>query len=222
MRKTVFLLSFILMAQLAAPVSSQSAEERPKVDKQEKLSQFWQEHGSHFNLAIELGAGFKKVSDHSLELNSGTFLVESKGHLSVQLPLSSWELPSKTMVLIRVSPGSERLYCLLESATAVSHKHNIAIRCGEEVLITKHMPAPHELTGEFDVGVRQLRATDLAEDRKVATMEFSIVQAMEREPLLSQISHSKHSHDKALRERLLKAAAVLNYVTSRHGPYTGY
>jgi hypothetical protein len=188
----------------------------------EHLSQFWQDNSKGYNLAVEIGAKYKKEGESELELHSGSFLVESKDTVILRLPMSTWKLKPKSMLLVRVAPEAERLYCLLDQASATCEGKNIPLRLGEEVLISTHIPKPEEVAGEFDVGVRLPRAFDLSENRKVSSMEFSIVQAMEREPLLSQISHSKHAHDKALKLRLLKAAAVLNYVTSRHGPYVGY
>lgn len=198
-------------------------EEKKKASAAEKnLSQFWQDNAQGYNLAVEIGANFKKQTESELELNSGSFLVESKNTVTLHLPMSTWKLKPKSMLLVRVSPDSERLYCLLDAASATCEGKAISLGLGEEVLISTRIPKPEELAGEFDVGVRLPRAFDISDNRKVASMEFSIVQAMEREPLLSQISHSKHAHDKALKARLLKAAAVLNFVTSRHGAYMGY
>lgn len=215
-------MTFGLQSAFAAENVSTSSGTEEKKTKESNLSQFWQDDGKSYNLAVEIGASYKKQKEDELELSSGSFLVESKDALLLHLPMSTWKLKPKSMILVRVSPEAERLYCLLDSASANCEGKSITLHLGEEILIVNHMPKPEEISGEFDIGVRQLRAFDLTETRKVASMEFSIVQAMEREPLLSQISHSKHAHDRALKSRLLKAAAVLNYVTSRHGPYTGY
>lgn len=210
----------VIATETSRMQSEESSNEKHK--EEGELSKFWQDNGKRFNLAVEVSAKYKKQSETELVLHSGSFLVESKDTLTLHLPMSSWKLKPKSMLLVRVSPDSERLFCLLNSANASCEGKDIPLRLGEEVLISTRIPKPEEMAGEFDVGVRLPRAFDLTENRKVSSMEFSIVQAMEREPLLSQISHSKHSHDRALKTRLLKAAAVLNMVTSRHGPYMGY
>ena len=191
-------------------------------EKKSSLSQYWTEDSEHFNLACENGSVFEKSGKDTLLLKSGTFLIESEKEMNLQMAKSTVQLKPKSILLVRVSPDTERFYCLLQSAALQVGTHALTIQVGEEVFLADHNPKPAELTGEFDVGVRQLKGFDLAADRKLATMEFSILQAMEREPLLVQISHSRHSHDSSLRAKLMKAAAVLNVVTNRHGPYAGF
>lgn len=218
------ILSAIFAASLCTTINSalalHSSSEEPKKSKSKsKLSEFWSEDEKNFNLAVENGSEFTKISEEMLILKSGTFLVESEGAMTLALPMSKIQLRPKTILLVRVTPGSERLYCLLDAAVLTTETKSFNLQCGEEVLLTNHRPTPAEITGEFDVWVRQGRGEDISDDRKLAVMEFSIIQAMEREPLLSQVSHSRHGHDRSLREKLLKAVAVLNFVTTRHGQY---
>lgn len=221
MQKTVFslLTAFSCIALCLTPLKA--AEETSTEQEEPEVSKFWQEHSNDFNLAVEVGASVKKLTDKSVELKSGTVLVESKGRLTVHMPMSTWTLKPHSMALMRTDKGIERVYCLLEAASAECEGHKIVLRMGEEALVTDHVPRYQEVTGEFEVGVRRQRPRDLNDKRHLDLMEFSIVQAMEREPLLSQISHSKHSHDLALRERLLKTAAAILLVTGKHGQYMG-
>lgn len=213
--KSLSILLFVSVLVLASPVANAESE------KKSSLSEYWQEDGKKYNLACENGSSFKKVEEDTLELNSGTFLVEAEGALKLKLPLLTLDMRPRSMVLIRNTPGRNRIYGLLETASAVCDKHEVPLHCGEELLFSDHMPTPNELTGEFDVGVRKLVAVEISEFRKVATMEYSMLQAMTREPLLMQISHSRHSHDKFLKDKVLKSAASIEFATSRHGPYQG-
>ncbi len=186
------------------------------------LSKYWEEDGKNYNLACEIGSRFNKISETELELLQGVFLIESESDCKIRLRMSEVELPEKSMILVRQAPGEERVYCLLENATVRCLDRQISLRYGEEYLLVDHKPRADELAGDYEVGIRQLRAFDLSDMRKLMVMEFSLIQAMEREPLLTQIVHSKHRHDCALRNRLLKLAAILNQVTNQHGPYLGY
>lgn len=217
------LVSALLLSSVFA-LSALPGKAKDGAEKAEKssLSQFWQEDGTHYNLATSLDATFKKVSEKELELAIGTYLIESENGISVKLPMSRLEMPPKSMALIRIGAGVERVFCLLETMSISCENRSAGLRCGEEALLTDHLPDAGDLNGEFEVGVRQLRAVEINETRKITTMEFSLIQTMEREPLLSQITHSRHKHDRFLRDKLIKAAAVLNYVTNRHGPYSGY
>lgn len=202
-----------------APNIEQAAQ---KTSKQNfNLSQHWQEDDKDYNLACDTSAKFVKTGDRIITLESGTFLIECEAAITLKTPMSTIHLKPDAMVLLRVQEGRERTYVLLESAHINSQHHSMALRCGEECLLTDHPPYRGELAGESDVGLRQLRVHDLKENHKLITMEYSLVQAMEREPLLNQIIHSEHNHDKTLRDKLLKAAAVINMVTGRHGQYAG-
>lgn len=218
--KAKTLILIVLTGSILADTTAACKEEAEKSKQQ--LSQFWKEDGKRYNLATSIDATFNKVSDEKLVFGVGTFLVESEHDLTIQLPMAKLQLVPKSMALIRIQPGSERIFCLLETLTVECEKRSAALRCGEEALLTDHPPDAGDLSGEFEVGVRQLRAYELSQTRKLSTMEFSLIQTMEREPLLSQITHSKHKHDRFLRDKLIKAAAVLNYVTNRHGPYQDY
>ncbi len=202
---------------LVSPVGSVASSDVEK--SKSKLSEFWTDDEKDFNLAIENGSEFSKVSDDVLQLKKGSFLVESEGAVSLRLPMSELQLKPKTIILVRITNNSERFFCLLDEAVLTVSGKSFIIHCGEESLLSDHNPRPSELTGENEVWVRQGIGTDIADDRKLAMMEFSIIQAMEREPLLYQVSHSKHGHDRALRDKLLKAVAVLNFVTNKHGQY---
>lgn len=206
---------------LSIAPSIDASAQKPISKNNFNLSQHWQEDNKHYNLACDLGAKFTKSGDRLLSLESGTFLIECETPISLKTPMSTIHLRANSMVLVRVQEGRERTYVLLETAHISCQHRSMSLRYGEEALVTDHAPFRGELAGESDVGLRQLRVHDLKDNHKLITMEYSLVQAMEREPLLTQIVHSEHNHDKFLRDKLLKAAAVLNMVTSRHGQYAG-
>lgn len=184
------------------------------------LSSGWVSSTKAYNLAAPPDAKFKELESTRLELESGTILIEALKPTTVVTPMSEFQLKPKSLVLIRVCNGTDRALALLENAAVTTNKRSTEVRFGEQVLVTERAPGPAEMVGEERIGIRQIRQHPLGHDRYISIMEFSLVQATERIPIVSQVIHSGHAHDKALKQRLLKAAAVLNMVTSRHGGYS--
>jgi len=202
-------------ARFEAQASSSESKE------ESGLSEYWQEDGKKYNLACENGSKLEKISESELSLKSGSFLIESEGNITLTTPEAILHLKPRSMALVRIQPGSERFCCMLENLTLECHKRSLSLLYGEEVLLADHKVNGEELRGDYSVGVRRPSVIDLTDQWRLARMEFSLLQAVEREPLLVQISHSKHSHDKFLRDKLLKTAAILNMFTTGHGQYIG-
>lgn len=203
----------------AKPAESAPKAVAPEAVERE-LSAGWTSSTKSYNLAAPADAKFKEVSPARLELESGTVLIEALKPTTVVTPLSELELKPKSLVLVRASHGADRALALLENAEVTASKRSTEVRFGEQVLVTERAPSHAELVGEEQIGIRQIRQHPIGNDRYISIMEFSLVQATERIPIVSKVIHSGHAHDKALKQRLLKAAAVLNMVTSRHGGYS--
>jgi hypothetical protein len=211
----ILLLFWVNMPFEAHASSSEGSKE------ESGLSEYWQEDGKKYNLACENGSKLEKISESELSLKNGSFLIESEGNITLTTPEATLHLKPRAMVLVRIQAGSERFCCMLENVTVDCRKRSMSLLYGEEVLLADHKVNGEELRGDYSVGVRRPTIIDLSDQWRLARMEFSLLQAVEREPLLVQISHSKHSHDKFLRDKLLKSAAILNMFTTGHGQYIG-
>lgn len=164
---------------------------------------------------------FKEHSESTIEIDAGVVFIEALKATKIITPLAEYTLKPKSLVFLRIEKGAEKVLAMLENVNIITAKRSTELRFGEEAFVTEHQPTPGELVGEEQLGIRQLRTHQVTPDRHIAIAEFSLIQATERIPLVSSVIHSGHVHDKALKSKLLKAAAVLNMVTSRHGYYSG-
>jgi hypothetical protein len=161
-----------------------------------------------------------EVNGSELRLDSGSLLLEALTPSTIKLRLSEVQVKPKSLVFVRARDGCEHVFVLLGSAPVTVGRHRTALNTGEEVVVTDHEPNYRDLVGQDDIGRRRVRLTPLPDKKCVALSEFSLIQAVEREPLIHELVHSPDAHDKALKDRLIKTAAVLNIVTARHGQYS--
>jgi hypothetical protein len=172
---------------------------------------------------IRLAASEDAKFSHSggaVQLDGGSIFIEVDEPTTVKTPLASYHMKRRALAFFRVKPDTERCFDFLENVTVHYDKHTFALRPGEEAILAKKEPSYADILVDDDIGRRRVRLHKLAHDKGIALTEFSLVQAIEREPLIFPLVHSKEAKDKALKNRLLKMAAVLNMVTSRHGHYS--
>jgi hypothetical protein len=157
------------------------------------------------------------------ELNDGALLLEENNDYSLQLPLAEVYPRSHALVFARASGGCNHVFILLGNASVKVGRHLTQLHAGEELVIADHQTKPAELIYRLyrddNIGRRRLQMDSLPGDRSLGMVEFSLVQAVEREPMLNNLMRSSDPHDRALRARLIKTAAVLNMVTGTHGMY---
>ncbi len=180
----------------------------------------WKERSSELKIAVCQGAQYKRAGT-VVELSEGSMLLEAVKPAVIKTPLSLLEVRCRGLVFVRVSTGAERIFVFLESARLICGKHFVGLGSGEEAYVADHEPQVREILVDDAIGRRRARVVKLGEGKGLAMSEFSMVQAMEREPVIYQVIHSGDPQDLALRDKLVKTAAVLNYVTSRHGQYSG-
>ncbi len=170
------------------------------------------------------GAEIKELQPDRLQLDRGEVIVEPSHCLVVTTPLAETQLSHKAVVLFRIQGGNERCMVLWdggpESVVIVFHNRKLCLTAGQEALLTDYDPNYREIVESDDIGRRRIQIHDLKEHKHIVTAEFSLLHALQRDPLLYDLAHSKDKHDRTLRERILKTAAVLDLVTARHGRYT--
>lgn len=184
------------------------------------ISEHWHKNGAEFNLAISADARFKEISPGNLELSFGTLLIEARKPLIIKTELAEYKMKPSSLILYRIQGGLDRVFVILEGLDVQCQDIAAQLRFGEEAVVSDHEPTQSEIMGEEELGVRQVKVHNLKGGGTLSTMEFSLIQAVEREPLLQKITHSRHPHDKGIKAKLLKSAAVLNMVTAGHGQYS--
>lgn len=95
----------------------------------------------------------------------------------------------------------------------------IPLAPGQEVLITDHRPKEEETSPDDSIGRRQIETVRM--DRLSVTLsEFSIVSMMRSCPSLAALRRSDCSAEhRRLRDAMLRTAAAVHIVTSKHGRY---
>lgn len=169
------------------------------------------------------GTAINEMSPDSLRADNGEVVIEPLRSITVVTRLSQTHLRHGSAVLFRITDGSERIMVLsengLDSVVLICEGKKVSLTSGQEALVTDHDPDIREITESDDIGRRQIRLNDIR-DKHVVTAEFSLVHALQRDPLLYDLAHSKDRHDRSLSERILKTAVVLNAVIRGHGYYT--
>lgn len=180
----------------------------------------WLKVENHMNIAAEESALFS-LSGNQIEVKNGSVLLEPKSDVIVRTPQSLIHAARKSLVLIKAQEGCEHIFVLLGPAKVIVGKHGTHLKSGDEAIITGQDPTYQQLVGSDEIGRRRFRMSKVgAGETSMALSEFSLVHVVEREPIVYKVIHGSSRDNRALRERLLKMAAVLNLVTSRHGPYT--
>jgi len=179
---------------------------------------------SSFKFHMAPGTEFTQEKADRIDLNSGQILVEANRPGRILTPLAEIEFKHKALVLLTVEPGFERCQLFWDNgADAVSISCNrslFRLGPGKEVLISDHEPTSREVIGSDEIAHRRVLTRLIGSSRHVTTAEFSMLHALERCPMLTQVAQSEDPHDRDIKQRILKTVAVLNMVTSQHGYYT--
>lgn len=181
----------------------------------------WQTAGGDDQIRFTTSGDAKfSHSGGTVHLDAGAIFIEVDQPTIVKTPLANYHMKRRALAFFRVKPDMERCFDFLENVTVHFDKHTFALRPGEEAILAKKEPSYADILVDDDIGRRRVRLHKLSHDKGIALTEFSLVQAIERESLIFPLVHSKDPKHKALKNRLLKMAAVLNMVTSRHGHYS--
>lgn len=180
----------------------------------------WREEIDGVRLAATKDCLYRKKAASEIELLDGTLLIDASQPITVSSPLSRIEFNKGTLAVLRVRNGAEHVLQLLESAKVLYGKHSGRLHCGDEGFIANHAPEVREILFEDGIGRRRVRTDELGNGMHLTITEFSLVQAMEREPVLYGFLHSGQKRDKLLKEKLIRTAAALGVATARHGQYS--
>ncbi len=180
---------------------------------------FWTEVRDEMNYRASEGTHLSVVGDQ-IEVTSGAVLVEPKLDTVIKTPQFIIQAKKKSLILVRVRSGCDRVFTFLGPASMLIGKQATSLVSGDEAIVTDHEPRLVDIVGEDEIGRRRVRTTTISGGKTISLTEFSLVHSIERESMLYHLVHSSEKQSKGLRDRLMKMAAALNIVTSRHGRYT--
>jgi len=184
----------------------------------------WQYDKHYFRYRAVPGSSCRVVGKDRMEIDAGDVLVEPTRAAVVVTPCSQTFIKHRACVLFRVQKGSTRCLVLWDngmgSVSVVCRKHHAKLGPGDEALVADHDPSPREIYESDEIGRRRIRVHMVGDNHTVATSEFSLLHALERVPVLYEVFRSPDAQDQALKEKILKTAAVLNMVTYGHGSYS--
>jgi hypothetical protein len=190
----------------------------PQANADDEHSAAWQSIDSHRKLTMSEGCQITQKPDECL-VEDGDVMVDCKGGYAIKSHLA--EVNGRgALLFIRVTQSSQHVYVLYGDATVQVGRRNTRLHAGEEAVVADSAFDAGERMRQDLIGRRRLRMVQVDETKALSVSEFSIVQAVEKEPAISRLFHSTDPRDKAAKEQLLKTAAVLNFVTGTHGPYT--
>lgn len=181
-------------------------------------TQGWTFSNEYFRAAVSERTKYKPEGSH-LTVSAGEVLVEPTETMAIHSPHAETHASKKSLVYERLDKNADHVFVLLGRANVHVGRHSTSLKSGDEVVVSPQEPTTNDIVGD-EIGRRRLRLVKASNGFTVASTEFSLVHAIEREPLLYSLVHSNSAASKAIKMRLIKMAAVLNFVTSRHGPYT--
>jgi len=183
----------------------------------------WTEGDHVFRYRAASATELKITGKDRMELTSGNLLLETTGPCEVTTPIADIFIRRKALVLIHAKQTSARCLALwdndLGAVTVVCQKRHVRLGPGQEAFVTDHDPKGSEIM-EDEIGRRRVKVHVLGSGKAVTTDEFSLLQALERDPLLHEVFRSPDARDRLVKEKIIKIAAVLNMVTGRRGSYT--
>lgn len=213
------LLTFVMLAALVPAARSGSSSDAGGGEQGR-----WTAGAHCFRYVAASGSQLRFTSPDCAELSSGRLLVEAQKAGVVVTPLADIYVKRKALVLLRVQQSSTRCLVLWDngfsSVSVLCNKKHVRLGPGHEVLVTDHSPDYREIAQEDEIGRRTIKVHQVGGGRVVTTAEFSLLHALERDPLLYSVFQDPQEKDRQLKERIVKTAAVLNLVTARHGYYT--
>jgi mucin-19 len=95
----------------------------------------------------------------------------------------------------------------------------IELSSGEELLVTNHKPQPYEIKPADGLARRNSRSAAAESHLYTTISDFAIVSMLSSSSSLSPVLHSLDPLNKRLIDRLLKAAASVDAVFGKRGPY---
>jgi hypothetical protein len=184
-----------------------------------EATEVWQKIDSHRSLSVSEDARYEDAGDSGI-LTEGSLLIMPNGNFQLNTPQSQVNTKHNSLLFVRAHRGTVHVFVLLGNASVQVGNVITPIASGEEAIVADHKyDVNQEVLQEDLIARRRLIQSSSGNGTYLGLAEFSLVHAADHERLLYHLFHSRDPHDRALRERLIKTAAVLTKVTSSHGGY---
>lgn len=215
--------AILALAIVLAALPSGAEEDNTAADFAQAMTAGWQVK-NNFRYRLSPKAKLEETSPGSLKLASGNLLIEALKPTTVELPLSKVVISRKALVLIKLDDGAEKVLVIwddgFKSVHLVFESRKVNLGAGDEAIATGFEPRYHQILENDDIGHRRVRMHHLGKKNYLTTAEFSLLQALETNTLLGDITRSDDPHDRQMKERIIKTAAILSFVTRHHGTYS--
>lgn len=156
-------------------------------------------------------------------LNNGEAVVASHRQTLVKAGNCDVYVTSGTIAMVTRQGDVTTVRVLYDnSADSVRLVHNgkiFALTAGQEAILGPANGAVNASMKADLVGRRRVRLIDLPDGYSLARCEVSLVSLMQEVDVLKRIVNSKEGSDKALLEKLVKMAAVVQQTQMSHGNY---
>lgn len=204
-------LLLILMTVVCLSANSYAADKQPPEDPNAECAYSVTSSGDCM-LSVE--------SRDLVEVKRGSALIKAKEPMTVVTGRFKTEMKKNSLALFRIENNTARCFMLLGQAKVkVKDNFHILPSAGTEVILADHDPSMGELLYHDELGRRNKKTHMLEPGLFIVSFEFSLIQALDREPLVYALAHSHEPSDCKFKNRLIKMAAVLNMVTANHGQY---
>lgn len=176
---------------------------------------------SHYSATVGDDGEISIITPEEVELRSGSALIEARNTVTVVTGAFKTTMKKGALALFRMEGTTARCFVLLGTAKVHAGADvHLGPTAGTEVVLCDHKPDDHELLYRDELGRRAVKISKVDDKVFLATSEFSVAHALDREPLVTSLAHSKNPKDRVLKYKLMKTAAVLNMVTAHRGSYT--
>jgi hypothetical protein len=162
------------------------------------------------------------MTPKGISLRHGTAIVEALNNLSIELPEGRVDLKGGTVVKVSALNGTYRVVNIVDSThdavTVHVCRRHFVLRPGEEARysIDKDLVAARIHDG---CGRRNERDNSCC-TYSIKVDEISVAALLKHDPIGQQIYLSQSNNDKALRNRVMKAAAAIAFWSKARTPYS--
>lgn len=186
---------------------------------------FCGENFDETNVDTVESSGLKLISHStgkSAVVKNGRLLLAPSRDISVATPAGTLRVAANSIVLL-VRDGQETLvYNLHDSRTnsvsLATSTYSVPVHAGQVAAMTERSSL-HRVRSRLNIGYREAKSSQLAENLQVHIAEFSPVGAMAEVEKAYNLRTSTNRKHKALSGKIAKTAAIISMLFANHGPY---
>jgi hypothetical protein len=191
----------------------------PPLEDSAAFSRFHHLHPSHTNENTHLLLG----SAIGNALPPGWYLIAPDHKTVISTALCQISVDKHAVVLVHVQEHRVSVYDMsdthLGDVTAIVGKQSIELHPGQQLTVANVQGLGSEQ--QLPIAVRHSHTMTLQNGLSALFSDFSIPCALSNANLYKTLSNSGNAHERSVLNRILKAAAAVQTITSEYGPYEG-